>query len=208
MATMTEAELPLFEQFLPSYDVSDTIAVSVEASVAETWRALTAVDLVEVGRRRKLVGLLGFLRGLPEIASRLLRRQALRPTPKRLTLHEMADPDADNGDWVLLGERAEDELALGLVGRFWRPLIEFAPVDPGSFSSFSRPGYAKTIYALRVRDAGDGATLLTGTMRTATTDDRSRRLFDRYWTFGVGSGAHVLVRGLLEVVKEDAEADG
>jgi hypothetical protein len=44
-----------------------------------------------------------------------------------------------------------------------------------------------------------------GLMRTATTDEHARRWFRRYWTFGVGSGAHVLVGGLLDVVREDAE---
>jgi hypothetical protein len=43
-------------------------------------------------------------------------------------------------------------------------------------------------------------------MRTATTDEHARRWFRRYRTFGVGSGAHVLVAGLLEVVPEDSEA--
>ena len=32
-------------------------------------------------------------------------------------------------------------------------------------------------------------------MRTATTDEHARRWFRRYWTFGVGSGAHILVAG-------------
>jgi hypothetical protein len=27
-----------------------------------------------------------------------------------------------------------------------------------------------------------------------------------YWTYGVGSGAHVLVNGLLDAAREDAEA--
>jgi hypothetical protein len=35
-------------------------------------------------------------------------------------------------------------------------------------------------------------------MRTATTDEAARRRFRRYWTLGVGSGAHVLVAALLE----------
>jgi hypothetical protein len=43
-------------------------------------------------------------------------------------------------------------------------------------------------------------------MRTATTDEHARRWFRRYWTFGVGSGAHVLVNGLLDVTRELAEA--
>jgi hypothetical protein len=42
-------------------------------------------------------------------------------------------------------------------------------------------------------------------MRTATTDDAARRWFRRYWTFGVGSGAHLLVNGLLDVTREMAE---
>ena len=35
-------------------------------------------------------------------------------------------------------------------------------------------------------------------MQTGTTDEAPRRWFRRYWTFGVGSGAHVLVAALLD----------
>jgi len=45
-------------------------------------------------------------------------------------------------------------------------------------------------------------------MRTATTDPQARRWFRRYWTLGVGSRAHVLVNGLLDVVRENAERTG
>jgi hypothetical protein len=48
--------------------------------------------------------------------------------------------------------------------------------------------------------------LLTGVMRTATTDAHARRWFRRYWTLGVGSGAHLLVQHLLDIVAADAEA--
>ena len=48
-------------------------------------------------------------------------------------------------------------------------------------------------------------TPLAGLMRTATTDEHARRWFRRYWTFGVGSGAHILVHALLELVREIAE---
>jgi hypothetical protein len=44
-------------------------------------------------------------------------------------------------------------------------------------------------------------------MRTAATDEQARRWFRRYWTLGVGSGAHILVHGLLDVVREDAETN-
>jgi hypothetical protein len=51
----------------------------------------------------------------------------------------------DEGGWVLLGERPRDEIALGLVGKFWRPVIEFATVPAERFRVFAEPGCAKTI---------------------------------------------------------------
>jgi hypothetical protein len=49
----------LIDDLLPAYDVSDTVAVVVEADVATTWDALMDVDLIDVGRRRPLVAALG-----------------------------------------------------------------------------------------------------------------------------------------------------
>ena len=55
----------IVDDFLPAYDVSDGVATVVEADLATTWNALMNVDLIEVGRRRPLVGMLGALRTLP-----------------------------------------------------------------------------------------------------------------------------------------------
>ena len=109
------------------------------------------------------------------------------------------------GGWVLLGERPEEEIALGLVGKFWRPVIKYAQVDAATFKEFAEPEFAKTIYALGTRPTEDGKTVLWAIMRTASIDEPARTWFRRYWTFGVGYGAHVLVHGLLDVVREDAE---
>jgi len=84
-------------------------------------------------------------------------------------------------------------------------VIQYAHVSADSFSDFDEPGYAKTIYDLSVRPLPDGRSLLSGLMRTATTDEHARRWFRRYWTFGVGSGAHVLVHALLETFRDTAE---
>ena len=50
-------------------------------------------------------------------------------------------------------------------------------------------GYAKTIYSLSVRAINDGRTLLSGVMRTATTDEHARRFFR-----GTGRWASALAR--------------
>jgi len=172
----------------------------------QTWAALLDVDLIEVGRKRPLVGVLGALRMLPDIVSHLLHGELPPRPPEHLRLRDLATIPLDKGGWVLLGLREQDEIALGLVGKFWRPVIDFASVRSAQeFVDFSEPGFAKTIYALSVRELGPRRTLLSGVMRTATTDEQARRWFRRYWTFGVGSGAHLLVHGLLDVTREMAE---
>jgi hypothetical protein len=196
----------LVDDFLPTYDVSDAVAAVVHADVAMTWDALMDVDLIEVGRKRPLVGALGAIRMLPDIVSHMLHGELPQRPPAHMRLRDITSIPLDEGGWVLLGERSRDEIALGLVGKFWRPVIEFAKVPAERFRDFAEPGYAKTIYSLSVRALDDRRTLLSGVMRTATTDEHARRWFRRYWTFGVGSGAHVLVNGLLDVTREIAEA--
>ena len=195
----------LVDEFLPVYDVSDSVATVVHANVLKTWDALMRVDLIEVGRRRPLVAALGALRALPEIVSHVLHGEPQAQMPTQLRLRDTTQLPLGEGGWVLLGERPGDEIALGLVGKFWRPVIPFAKVTGDGFRDFAEPGFAKTVYALSVRELDQNRTLLSGVMRTATTDEDSRRWFRRYWTLGVGSGAHLLVNGVIDLTREIAE---
>ena len=195
------------DEFLPVYDISDGVATVVHANLDTTWAALMDVDLLEVGRKRPGVAVLGALRLLPDVVWRLLHGETLPREPERLRLRDITTLPLDKGGWVLLGLRERDEIALGLIGKFWQPVIEFAPVSSAEeFRTFAKPGFARTVYALSVRPIDANTTLLSGVMRTATTDEDARRWFRRYWTLGIGSGAHVLVNGLLEVTREKAES--
>jgi hypothetical protein len=196
----------LVDEFMPVYDMSDAVATVVHADTPATWDALMEVDLVKVGRSKPLIGLLGALRMLPEIASDLLHGERPPAAPDRLRLRDLGDVPSQNGGWTLLDERSGEEIALGLVGKFWRPVISYAEVSSTDFKQFSEPGYAKHVYSLGVRELDDGTTLLRGEMRVATTDEHARRWFRRYWTLGVGSGAHVLVNGVIESARDEAEA--
>jgi len=196
----------LLDQLLPEFDVSDAVALAVEAPPRPTWDALLDADLIEVGRRKPITGALGAMRILPEVAARLLKHEGLPPRPATLRLGEMAGSDAASGEWIRLAQIEGEELAFGLVGKFWRPVIDYADVTAEDFRDFAEPGWAKTVYDLTVKPLPGQRSLLTATMRTATTDPISRRWFRRYWSLGVGSGAHLLVGGLLELVAERASA--
>jgi hypothetical protein len=195
----------LADELLPVYDVCDEVATVVHAETPRVWRAVMDADMIAMGRRAPLVGVLGAVRVLPELVSNLLHGERPAGAPKSLHLRDMAELPRAQGGWTLLGEREGEQIALGLVGKFWRPVIAYADVPAEDFTAFNEPGYAKTIYQLSVRPIEEG-TLLSGLMRTATTDQHARDWFRRYWTFGVGSGAHVLVQALLDSAREDAEA--
>jgi hypothetical protein len=138
----------LAEEFLPAYDVSDEVATVVAADPSAVWAALLGTDLIEVGKRTPLAGLLDALRVLPELVSHLLHGERLPHAPTTLRLREITQLPPDQGGWVLPGERRGEELALGLVGKFWRPVIEYAHVPAERFRDFAEPDYAKTVYAL------------------------------------------------------------
>ena len=198
----------LAEDFLPVYDVSDAVAAVAEADHESAWLALLDVDLVKLGREAPLVGMLGALRILPELVGHLLHGERPAKPPESMRLRDLPSIPMQEGGWILLGERPQEEIAFGLVGKFWRPVIEFARIGTADeFRAFDEPGFAKTVYSLSVRELKPNRTLLSGLMRTATTDERARRWFRRYWTFGVGSGAHVLVCALLDSARRAAEGD-
>jgi hypothetical protein len=203
------AKVEFAEEFLPSYDVSDAVATVAAADRDRAWHSLLDVDLLRVGREAPVVGMLGALRMLPEIVGHLLHGERPAKPPETMRLRDLPSIPMYEGGWILLGERPGEEIALGLVGKFWRPVIEFARITTAEeFRGFDEPGFAKTVYDLSVREFGADKTLLSGVMRTATTDEHARRWFRRYWTFGVGSGAHILVWALLDSARRAAEGDG
>jgi hypothetical protein len=145
---------------------------------------------------------------LPDIVGHLLHGEPPAKPPESMRLRDLPSLPMDEGGWILLGERAGHEIGLGLIGKFWRPVIEFARITSADeFRDFDEPGFAKTVYDLSVREVGSNRTLLSGLMRTGTTDEHARRWFRRYWSFGVGSGAHSLVGALLNSARRAAEGD-
>ena len=134
------AEAAPEEVLLPRFDVSDTVAREVDADGDVAWSALLDIDLIALGRSHPLVGALGAMRALPELVVGLAKGEGLPPRPEGLSLRSMAaeSPVAD-GDWILLSEGPR-EIALGLVGRFWRPVIEYERVAAADFRRVRRAG--------------------------------------------------------------------
>jgi hypothetical protein len=163
----------LIDRYLPAFDARLVEHRLIDAEPGTTWQALCALDLMRV--HSPLLDLAFWVRGLPE---RL--RGVEGPPPATLRLGD-AGPSPLPG-WVSLGIAAPHEIALGAVGRFWTPTIQWHPVPADEFATFAEPGWGRIVASFSLRDYGVRRTLATYECRTAVPDETSRRAFRRYWT--------------------------
>lgn len=183
----------LLDEFMPRWDVSIAAHAIVRRDPATTFCTATNLDFMTV--HTPLLDLAMWARGLPARMS----GQAVEPPPRLV----LAKGDPLPG-WVVLGERADRELAFGAVGKFWQPSIEWRDIPVDSFASFGEPGWGKIAANFSVLPYGDRSTLLTYECRTVTTDGDSRRKFVRYWRLGRPLIAHIF-RATVETIRRNAE---
>jgi hypothetical protein len=173
------AQQSLLDEVLSRFDANEVHEVWVPARPEVVFAAVKEVTVREV---RVLVPLMA-LRGLPRLFA---RRPGFRPARSAPVLDEFLKVG-----FVLLGERPGAELAVGAVGRFWRP----AGNEPAAvrtledFVSFAEPGYAKAAMAFLVVPERGGCRVVTET-RIVGTSPEATRAFLRYWrVIRPGSGA-------------------
>jgi hypothetical protein len=186
----------LLAEALPRFDANEVHQLWVPAPPEAVF---AAVKEVTVGEVRLLLPLMA-VRGIPR---RLTRRRGFRPSRSARVL------DAFLGvGFVLLGERPGTEIAVGAIGRFWRP-VGNAPVAVETregFVSFAEPGYAKAVLGFEVRPEGGGSRVVTETRVVGTSPDATRA-FRRYWhAIRLGSGA--IRRSWLAAIRRRAARAG
>jgi hypothetical protein len=112
------------------------------------------------------------------------------------------------GGWILLGERPGEEIALGLVGKFWRPVIEFARIDSADeFREFDEPGSRRRSTTSRAR----ARTQTDAPLGPDANGDHRRaraRLVSPLLDLRRRLRRHVLVGSLLDSARRAAEGNG
>ncbi|MDO8210357.1 hypothetical protein [Conexibacter sp. CPCC 206217] len=174
----TDAPPHLLDALLPHAD-----AVRVEQRVIDgkpdaVYAAVREADFMRVGEQ-PLVRALFMLRELGERVVSAVRRRPLA-TPAPIATMRLSDLGAD-GEWVILGERPPQQIAFGVVGRFWAGETVWETIAAGQFASFDEPGFARIGASFTVTPYGERRTLVTYECRTQATDPQSRRAFLRYW---------------------------
>ena len=169
----------LIDDFLPKYDFVETHDIKVCASAEAVFSVIDEVDL----RESPIIRALFFLRGLPN---------------GHLSLR-----DLKNSGFEMLGIQKNEELLLGLAGKFWTLRGDMQKVNSGNFREFDKKGFAKAVWNFSVDGKGNETNLKTET-RICCLDDESRRSFGFYWTF-IQPFSGLIRREMLRIVKKKAE---
>ena len=181
----------LIDELLPRYDVVERHQIKILAPAHIVYEAVRELDLSD----SRVVRLLFRLREVPGVC-----RSKPRDTQRLgLTLRDLVA-----SGFIVLGERPNEEIALGLVGRFWTASGKIKRMDAEAFNAFASPGFAKAVWNFCLSQDEAGATKLATETRVLCLDDSSRRKFKLYWTL-IAPFSGVIRKEALRVVKLASE---
>ncbi len=143
----------LLSEALPEYHFRERHERRLDASAEEVFAAIRSVTLAET-----------------PIGRRLMRLRGLRAGSVRPLVEEM-----QGEGFAQLAEEPLRELVYAAIGQPWKPLGGKRAKTDG-FGAFAEPGYAKMAFNFRFEDG-----VLSTETRVQLTDERSRKLFRRYW---------------------------
>jgi hypothetical protein len=171
----------LIDEIFPEYDECEYHEIEIKGQLNEVYRAIRSHDFSD----SFLIRYLFRLRGLP---GRL----------------KSIDDLLDLG-FVLVAEVPDEEIVLGLVGRFWDLTAKIEKVDGSQYHAFNLKGYAKLAWNFQVREIDPGVVRLSTETRVRCIDQHSRRRFKLYWFF-VGPFSGLVRIELLRRIKRIVES--
>lgn len=173
----------LIDEFLDVYDFSERHETKIRASRERVYAAVNTAELTDSW----IIWGLFALRGL-----------GWSNRAKKLTLREMT-----GSGFAILGEKPNEEILLGLAGKFWTPTGQLQKIDSGNFREFNEKGFAKAVWNFSLDETG-GETLLKTETRIRCLDEESRQSFALYWTL-IKPFSGLIRTEMLRIIKEKAE---
>ena len=186
--------MPRIDEFLPNYDFRAAYQIRIHAPRSVVYESLLHTDFSELCLTRLLMTLR---------TGKLMPRHAV-PGDLRQRLQGTG--------FVMLEEVPDDELVIGVAGRFWRPDGgRCMDLTAANFIAFSRTGHAKVAWNFRLRaelpetGAGKETTILSTETRIQCFGASALWKFRVYWG-AVGPFSGLIRKAILKQVKRKAEA--
>jgi hypothetical protein len=183
--------MSLLDLLIPEPKLVEVDSVELGVDAVRAWNAVRGLDLAGSPLARALFA----IRTLPD------RLRGKKPR-LRIRLDDLMST-VDQPGFQILGEDAPHEIAVGAIGKVWRPSIPFVHVPHAdSFARFSAPGYVKVAWALRVWAAGPNTSCAGFELRVTATDEEAWTRFRRYFRL-IGPGSHFVRRTLLAQLERE-----
>jgi hypothetical protein len=186
--TNAAPDRPRIDEFLPISDVSASYEIRINAPPSVVYQRLLVSDFNEAW----VVRLLMTLRS----GGRPLRNRAPGDLRQRF----------QGTGFVILAEVPDDEIVIGVAGRFWRPDgARCLDLTADDFAGFSRAGYAKVAWNFRLRTNSPKCTVLSTETRIKCFGRAALWKFRFYWSL-VGPFSGLIRKAILKQVKTEAES--
>ena len=169
----------ILDDLIPSCHFSEKHAAPTRASPKLVYASIITLDLSQSA----LVKMLYALRGLPRTS---------------LTLAGMS-----RVGFNILGKDEDREVAIGIVGRFWKRAPELIPVSPADFKAFNEKGYAKAAFNFAIAETAEGTVVSTET-RVFCTSPGAYAAFFAYWAL-IRPFSGLIRRAMLKNIVRSAE---
>jgi hypothetical protein len=178
----------LIDQFLPSHDFSACYEIRINATRALVYQCLLLSDF----KNSWLVRLLMTIRSG--------KRSSRTDVPT--DLHQRLQGTG----FVILAEVPDDEIVIGVAGKFWRPDgRRCLDLTAGEFVGFSAPGQAKAAWNFRLTAESPTETVLSTETRIKCFGHAALWKFRTYWIL-VAPFSGVIRKAILKQVKTEAES--
>ncbi len=175
------------DAYLSDYDFRASYQTRINAPRSVVYRCLLHSDFNELWLTRLLMTL------------RTGRRMPRQRTPRDLRQRMQGT------GFVILEEIPDDELVIGVAGRFWRPDGgRCMDVTAANFVEFSRSGYAKVAWNFKLRAELPGTSILSTETRIQCFGRTALWKFGIYWSL-VGPFSGLIRKAILKHVKTKAE---
>lgn len=184
--SQTESEL---DKIMPKYSFWEYHETKVNASPKEVMTLVEEVSVTDLPVVKCLLSLRETVGGkLPE------KKTGKKPKG----LQEMRD----GGFLDLISDSTE--FIMGMIGQPQSSKVFSYKLNALQFMAFEELNYVKIAFNFKVKDLGNGQSLLSTETRVQTFDNKTAKIFNRYWTI-VYPGSAIIRRVWLNAIADRAE---
>jgi hypothetical protein len=106
--------------------------------------------------------------------------------------------------FVILGDKKEEEMVFGLVGKFWTFSANIRHLSSQEFNCFDEKGYAKAVANIALFPKDENHTKVITETRVDCTDIISALFFRLYWTL-ISPFSGIVRKEWLKTIKQASE---